>query len=59
MLSVKGAISELRLGTEFVGRKVGIDVVDIGAGLLVNPMGKGMCDKRDTVGFVGLVEDAV
>ncbi len=49
MLSDKGAVSEWRLGTGLVGREVGTDVVGIGVGLLVNPVGKGMWDKRDTL----------
>jgi hypothetical protein len=54
VLSDKGTVVGMVLGTGLAG-KGGACVVGVGAGLSVNPVGKGIVDKRGTLGSVGLV----
>ena len=58
MLSDKEVVSRMVLGIGLVGI-VGACAVGIGAGLALNPVGKGIGDKRDTLGSVGLVSEAI
>ena len=55
MLSDKEVIFGMVLGTGLAGIVVGAYVVGIGAGLALNPVGKDIDDKRDTLGSVRLV----
>ena len=55
MLSDKEGVSRMVLGTGLAGIVVGACVVGIGAGLALNPVGKDIDDKRDTLGSVRLV----
>ncbi len=54
MLSDNEVVFGMVLGTRLAGI-VGACAVGIGAGLALNPVNKGIGDKRDTLGSVGLV----
>ncbi|GMY05588.1 hypothetical protein FCV25MIE_00827 [Fagus crenata] len=57
-ISVDVVLSGMVLGTVLAG-KGETCAVGVGAGLSVNPVGKGIVDKEGTLGSVGLVEKAV